>query len=145
MAEKTSVKVLIDGRVITLAGYESNEYLQRVAFYLNTKIAELGSSSGYGRLTQDAKSTLLALNIADDYFKAKEQVEALEEDLENKDQNAYEIKHELVSLQVKQEEAVRQISSLKEEAADYQKKIIDLEARLSQSEAGQNGNKNHRR
>ena len=113
MAEKTSVKVLIDGRVITLAGYESNEYLQRVAFYLNTKIVELGSSSGYGRLTQDAKSTLLALNIADDYFKAKEQVEALEEDLENKDQNAYEIKHELIQTRIENERLKKELEQLR--------------------------------
>ena len=33
MASKNTVKVLIDGKIITLSGYESEEYLQRVASY----------------------------------------------------------------------------------------------------------------
>ena len=110
MAEKHSVKVLIDGKAITLSGYESEEYLQRVAFYLNNKIAELSSISGYGRLTQDTKSMLLEFNIADDYFKAKSQVDSMEQDLENKDQSTYDIKHDLVAAQ-------REIERLKKENA----------------------------
>lgn len=42
MASKNTVKVLIDGKIITLSGYESEEYLQRVASYLNNKLTELG-------------------------------------------------------------------------------------------------------
>ena len=38
MAEKTDTEVLIGGRVFTLSGYESEEYLQKVSTYLNHKI-----------------------------------------------------------------------------------------------------------
>ena len=31
MAEKTDTEVLIGGRVFTLSGYESEEYLQKIA------------------------------------------------------------------------------------------------------------------
>ena len=31
MASKNTVKVLIDGKIVTLSGYESEEYLARVA------------------------------------------------------------------------------------------------------------------
>ena len=31
MAEKKRVRVLIDGKIITLGGYESEDYMQRVA------------------------------------------------------------------------------------------------------------------
>ncbi len=113
MAEKHSVRVMIDGKVITLAGYENEEYLQRVAFYLNNKIAELSGMPGYGRLTQDAKSTLLALNITDDFFKAKAQVDAMEEDLENKDQSAYDVKHDLVAAQMEIERLRKEIARLR--------------------------------
>jgi cell division protein ZapA len=68
------------------------------------------ASAGYGRLPQDTKSLLLALNIADDYFKAKDMVEAMEEDIENKDQSAYNTKHDLVSAQM-------EIARLKKELA----------------------------
>ena len=71
MAVKNTTQVLIDGKIITLGGYESPEYLQKVAAYLNQKISELSQSAGYNRLSVDTKHTLLALNIADDYFKSK--------------------------------------------------------------------------
>ena len=41
MPAKNTVKVLLGGKIITLSGYESEEYLQRVASYLNYKLAQL--------------------------------------------------------------------------------------------------------
>ena len=95
MAVKNTTQVLIDGKIITLGGYESPEYLQKVAAYLNHKISELSQSAGYNRLSVDTKHTLLALNIADDYFKAKSQVDTLEEDMEAKDRETYDMKRQL--------------------------------------------------
>ena len=40
---------MIEGKIIKLSGYESEEYLQKVAAYLNNKIAELGELPGYKR------------------------------------------------------------------------------------------------
>ncbi|MDY6287192.1 MAG: cell division protein ZapA [Bilifractor sp.] len=113
MAEKHAVKVLIDGKAVTLSGYESEEYLQRVAFYLNNKISELAASRGYGHLTQDMKSTLLSLNIADDYFKAKEQADAMEQDIENRDQSAYDVKHDLIAAQMEVERLKKENEKLR--------------------------------
>ena len=39
MAEKTSAEVIIGGKVYTLSGYEGEEYLQKVATYINNKLA----------------------------------------------------------------------------------------------------------
>ncbi|MEE1114609.1 MAG: cell division protein ZapA [Eubacterium sp.] len=113
MAEKTTIKVLIDGKIVTLSGYESEDYLQHVAYYLNTKIAELRSLDGYNRQSQETKATLLALNIADDYFKAKAQVDAMQEDLEDKDQSAYDVKHDLVNMQMENERLRKEIAELR--------------------------------
>ena len=38
MEVKTSAEVVIDGKVYTLNGYEGEEYLQKVASYINGKI-----------------------------------------------------------------------------------------------------------
>ena len=73
MSSKNKTEVLIDGKIYTLSGYESEEYLQRVATYINNKLAELKKLDGYARLSQELKSILLELNVADDYFKAKKQ------------------------------------------------------------------------
>ena len=38
MAVKNTAQVVIDGKIITLGGYESEEYFQKVAAYMNNKI-----------------------------------------------------------------------------------------------------------
>lgn len=100
MAQKNTVQVLIGGKVTRLSGYESEEYLEKVAIYLNHKQNELSELNGWRRMTTDMKGTLLSLNIADDYFKAKNRAEELEEEIENKDKELYDLRQELVSLQV---------------------------------------------
>ena len=84
MSSKNKTEVLIAGKIFTLSGYESEEYLQKVATYINNKIAEFKKLDGYNHQTKENKSILLELNIADDYFKAKKQVEMVEEELSEK-------------------------------------------------------------
>lgn len=130
MSSKNKTEVLIDGKIYTLSGYESEEYLQRVATYINNKLAELKKLDGYVRLSQELKSILLELNVADDYFKAKNQVEMVEEELAQKDQELYDLKHELISTQIKLEDAAKELEALKEQATEYQKQIVKLETEL---------------
>ena len=80
MAVKNTAKVIIGGKIITLGGYESEEYFQKVASYINKKMDELSAMPGYSRQPMETKHTLLSLNITDDYFKAKKQIEEMEED-----------------------------------------------------------------
>ena len=40
MSSKTDTEVIIGGKVFTLSGYESEEYLQKVASYINNKITD---------------------------------------------------------------------------------------------------------
>ena len=130
MSSKNNTEVLIDGKIYTLSGYESEEYLQRVATYINNKLAELKKLDGYTRLSQELKSILLELNVADDYFKAKNQVEMVEEELAQKDQELYDLKHELISTQIKLEDAAKELEALKEQTTEYQKQIVKLETEL---------------
>ena len=69
-SSKNYTEVLIGGKVFTLSGFESEEYLQKVSTYLNHKIEECTNSEGYRKQSAETRSVLLALNIADDYFKA---------------------------------------------------------------------------
>ena len=115
MAEKTSAEVVIGGKVYTLSGYESEEYLQKVAVYINGKLNEFDSIEGYQRFPADMKATLLQLNIADDYFKAKAQVEKLEQDIEMKDREIYNLKHDLISNQIKTESDEKTLTELQAE------------------------------
>ncbi len=101
MSTKTDTEVLIGGKVFTLSGYESEEYLQRVASYLNNKYNEYNKLDGFKRQSVDNQNILLQLNIADDYFKAKKQISMLEDELARKEKELYDLKHELVSVQIK--------------------------------------------
>ena len=103
MASKTDTEVIIGGKVFTLSGYESEEYLQKVAAYLNNKYNEYNKLDGFKRQPIDVQNILLQLNIADDLFKAKKQISLLEDELQRKEKELYDLKHELVSAQMKLE------------------------------------------
>ena len=133
MAEKTSAEVVIGGKVYTLSGYESEEYLQKVAVYINGKLNEFDSIEGYQRFPADMKATLLQLNIADDYFKAKKLGDGLSLEIENKDKEIYDLKHELIAAQIKSESADKQIEELKGNIEKLQNTIVKLETELNDS------------
>lgn len=103
MSSKTDTEVIIGGKVFTLSGYESEDYLQKVASYINGKMNEYGKVDSFRRQSTDTQSVLLQLNIADDYFKAKKQIDILEEELKRKEKELYDIKHDLISTQIKLE------------------------------------------
>ena len=130
MAVKNTAQVVIDGKIITLGGYESEEYFQKVAAYMNNKISELSQMPGYSRQAMETKHTLLSLNITDDYFKAKKQAEIFEQDLQQKDQEMYDLKHELISAQIKLENAEKQGKELQKQLNEDAKKIVRLETEL---------------
>ena len=130
MSPKTDTEVIIGGKVFTLSGYESEDYMQKIASYINGKITEYGKLDGFRRQPLDKQNILLQLNIADDYFKAKNQVEMVEEELAQKDQELYDLKHELISTQIKLEDAAKELEALKEQATEYQKQIVKLETEL---------------
>lgn len=129
MAAKKDIQVVIGGKVYTLSGYESEEYLQKIALYINNKMDEMDQISNYRRLSVDMQKTLLELNMADDYYKAKRQIELLETDIEEKDKIEYDLKHELISSQIHLEEAEQTIEELKNEINELQKQIVKLEAK----------------
>ena len=103
MSAKTDAEVIVGGKVFTLSGYESEEYLQKVAAYLNNKYNEYNKIDGFKRQPIDVQNILLQLNIADDLFKAKKQISLLEDELQRKEKELYDLKHELVSAQMKLE------------------------------------------
>ncbi len=130
MSGKTDTEVIIGGKVFTLSGYESEEYLQRVASYINNKMTEYNKVDAFRRQPLDAQSVLLQLNIADDYFKAKKQISLLEEEIQSKEKELYDLKHELIASQIKLENTEKNVKNLQHEINENTKKIIRLEAEL---------------
>ena len=86
--ENNKVKVRIYGQEYTIAGSRDEETIRNVAGHVNEKMRELGrgfSSNGQGTL-----AVLTAINIADEYFEALEQIQRLEE---NKAQLEKDVQH----------------------------------------------------
>ena len=130
MSVKTDTEVLIGGKVFTLSGYESEEYLQKVASYINNKMAEYNKVDSFRRQPLDTQNVLLQLNIADDYFKAKKQISLLEEEIQGKEKELYNLKHELIAAQIKLENTEKNIKSLQNEVNESARKIVRLETEL---------------
>ncbi len=130
MAVKTDTEVIIGGKVFTLSGYESEEYLQKVASYINNKTNEYNKVDSFRRQPFERQSVLLQLNIADDYFKAKKQIEMLEEEIKSKEKELYDLKHELISTQIKLENLEKNNKNMQLELNESAKKIVRLETEI---------------
>ena len=136
MSAKTSADVLIGGKIYTLSGYESEDYLQKVANYINNKINEFDEMEQFRRFPVDMKSTLVELNIADDYFKAKEQAQKLDQDVKEKEKELYELKHELISARIKVESSEKTAAELEKENRQLLLHKAKLEAALEDALLG---------
>lgn len=129
---KTDTEVVIGGKVFTLSGYESVEYLQKVASYINNKILEYSRLDSYRRQPMDTQNVLLELNIADDYFKAKKQISILEDDIQSKEKELYDLKHELIAAQIKLENTEKNLKDMQLELNESAKKVVRLETELKE-------------
>ena len=127
MAQKTDISVAINGKVFTLSGYEEEDYLQNVATYINGKIDECKASEQFRRMNAEYQGIVLALNIADDYFKAKAKADEFSRDDSEKEQQLYDLRHEVIQAQIKHENALKLVEEYKEQISALQRKIFQLE------------------
>lgn len=133
MSAKTDTEVIIGGKVLTVSGNESAEYLQKVAAYINNKVNEYAKMDSFKRQSVEKQNMLIQLNIADDYFKAKKQIELLEQDLKAKDNELYDLKHELIATQIKLDNTAKSLKEANETLNENSKQIIRLETELKGS------------
>ena len=136
MSAKTSAEVIIGGKVYTLSGYEGQEYLQKVAAYINDKINEFDRLDEYRNVPSAMKSTLLQLTFADDYYKEKAQEAQLQHVLDMKDRENYDLKPDLLSNQIKTDSANEELKKLQNENKELLINKARLEAALEDSLLG---------
>ena len=103
MERKNYAEVLIDGKIYTLGGAEEQEYMQRVAAYINEKITVLKRQPGFTRQSADYQEVMIYLNLADDYFKTLQEAKTLRAQKEEMEKEIYSLKHELIGTQMKRE------------------------------------------
>lgn len=127
MNKKNTVEVIINNKQYILGGYESPEYLQKIASYINNKHNDIKKQESYKHLDRDMKNVLTQINIADDFSKAKEQVDLLQGKNEEYSNEIYNLRHELVGTRSELEAAQDQIKVLKKELEEAEKELIRLD------------------
>ena len=70
MAIKNKVEVKIGGVNYTIVGAETEQYIRSVSQYIDKKINEMTRINN--KLSTSMASVLTAVNVADDYFKSRE-------------------------------------------------------------------------
>ena len=123
MAKKNAAEVLINGKIPTLSGYENTAYFQKVAVYLNEMEDKVSQVEGYRRLGPEEKQLLKNMNLADEYFKAHDAKEQLEEELENREKEIYSLKHDLIDARMEKDNLLKRIQELETELQNERKQL----------------------
>ncbi|WP_416790219.1 cell division protein ZapA [Anaerobutyricum soehngenii] len=126
MEGKRELSVVIDGKVYRLSG-GSDSYLQKLAFYVDGKISELKTQAGYNKLSTEYRDILLALTIAEEVFKLKEEIEVFNQDSRDREQELYELKQEVVDKKLQIDTANKLVEDYKTKVNELQKRMIGLE------------------
>ena len=139
MSGKNSVEVVIDGKVYNLGGYESEEYMQKIANFINNKLEEVKKLENYSYHSIELRHILMYINLGDEYFKAKKKTNSLQEEIEMKDRLMYDMKHELIDAQLTSEAAEKTMKDLQKENNDLKKKLLKLETELETLKKAKSG------
>mgnify|MGYP004474005175 FL=1 len=128
MKEKSELSVVIDGKVYRLSG-GSEAYLQKLASYVDGKIRELKSQPGYHKLSLEYRDILLALNITEEVFKLRNEIEEFNQGSRDREQEIYKLKQEVVDRKMQLDAANKLVEDYKAKVNELQKQIIGLETK----------------
>ena len=126
MEGKRELSVVIDGKVYRLSG-GSDSYLQKLASYVDGKISELKTQAGNNKLSTEYRDILLALTIAEEVFKLKDEIEVNNQDSRDREQDLYELKQEVVDKKLQIDTANKLVEDYKTKVNELQKRMIGLE------------------
>ena len=126
-----TAEVVIGGKVIPVAGGET-AYLQKVAAYIDGKLAALKKTRQYGRQNSELRNVMLWLNLADDYMQAREEADRLKAEAEERETEIYALKRELVGKRLETEAAEGKIKEAKQKLKEANARIQELESEVNE-------------
>lgn len=109
--------VIIDGEKLTLIATESEEYIRKLADYINQRIIEIKKSRSSVKMTSHTRTLLILINIADDLFKEM-----------GKNAN---VKQDITDATKSMNENLNEINMLKSEIDAHKKTIAIMENQLN--------------
>lgn len=111
MPSKTKVKVYIHGTEYTIVGVETEQYIRKVASYVDKKMNKVNSLNN--SLSTSMIAVLTAINVADDYFKCQEDLEQLKKKVSRHSQLLAQTSSELEKQKKENDELKSIIQQLK--------------------------------
>ena len=126
-----TAEVVIGGKVIPVAGGET-AYLQKVAAYIDGKLAALKKTRQYARHNSELRNVILWLNLADDYMQAREEADRLKAEAEERETEIYALKRELVGKRLETEAAEGKIKEAKQKLKEANARIQELESEVNE-------------
>lgn len=131
MEKKTiNVEVLIQNKRYTLCSDKDEAYVQRMVSYLNQKYDILKLENSYNRLNSSDRTLLLELSLAEDCIKASDWQKEQNEKNRQSQSEIQKLKHDLISLQTRNEELEKRLQMEKFAKSEQEKKCIRLETEL---------------
>lgn len=134
MEEKNQVEIKVNGRKYYLKGAVEKDFLQSVAAYIDKKYEEVQEVENYQRMDSEMKKVLLHLNIAGDYYRQKEAVEALQKKEEQYNQDIYDLKQALIAAQEERDMLQKEHAGLHTELAESEQKFVYAEQGMEKQE-----------
>ena len=93
---KNKVTVTIAGKGYTILSSETEEYVQKIAQYLDKKVSEIAYSNSH--LSIQMSTILAAINVTDEYFKGLESTDNLRQQVTQYIEDVSKDRAELTSL-----------------------------------------------
>jgi cell division protein ZapA len=121
LENKNKIEVKIHGKEYVLKGIESDAYMQRVSLYIDKKMNEVAKTDH--RLSTAMVAVLVAINVADDYFKSIDQYETLIREFGIKSEEMDKTKASLKS-------ALEEVAVLREKLTEQQFELVRTKTEL---------------
>ena len=121
MENKNKIEVKIHGKEYVVKGLESDVYMQRVSQYIDNKMNEVAKTDH--RLNAAMVAVLVAINVADDYFKSIDQYEMVSSEFGIKNEELDKTKASLRS-------ALEEVAVLREKLTEQQFELVRTKTEL---------------
>ena len=115
MGAKNRVEVRIHGKDYVLVGTEPEEYIQKVALYIDKKMNEASRTNP--KLSTGMIAVLAAINVADEYMKNQELVAELKKELAEKAGELEKVRESLKACR-------NEINAMKDKITEQQLELV---------------------
>ena len=118
---KNKIEVKIQGKDYVVKGIESDEYMQKVALYIDKKMNEVARTNH--KLNTGMVAVLTAINVADDFFKSAQCCMEVKKELKEKSEELDKTKASLKN-------ALEEVAILREKLTEQQFELVKTKTEL---------------